>query len=340
MVIGPGVDKLLVLRWRSMLLAVCVAAMACAFGGCSQEASRNGKQVLRGLVGQPALPASVTAPPAGFDGAVGQAPQTGRWRVDIRYTMGRGVGTYYPGRRVARLWTIKGDCAHGPCTLQEHNREGDQSAPLRRGSHGWEADFGKSSTVCDPKTGDTWSSRLRLRLRFTAGGRHLQAHQANLSVGGRCGYGITRATVTGHRSDARDALGDDGPVADDAGPLNHITEAAMAASVGEVADRRTDVIADQLRQLLGAPVKLDIRVRLTDCRSRLHTATRRGLPFECIVSGPSDAGPAAVLIRIADVEGRCWRGAMGRVALGSRRIDLPQDVSDGLFAFTKLYGCA
>ena len=284
-------------------------------------------------------------PPAGFTGDVSQPPTEGAWRATGTYTDVRGYLGRDVGERIVRRWWTERRCAAAGCSYvltREMARHAPQSARLVLRDDGWHATFPKLVLNCSPTA--QWEQETEFVLRFTSGGRALAGHEVHHSFAPECGYGVSRVDWTAHRAaDPAGAVAGDGPVAPHTGPVNAITELAMALSVARVVTQRIAGIERQVGEALGRDVAL--AVDDTSCRSRENTRSRTGSAFTCFVEATQMRAPGGhftIGVLVSGIEGRCWRGVHYGFAPRphTRPTRYDEDVIERNLAYDPLRGCA
>jgi len=297
------------------------------------------------IVGPGLLRAPAVKPPAGFSGDVSQAPRVGVWRAVGTYTSIKGHLGRAEGEQIVRRWTTSRRCSRGKCAYFITRELADlppTTARLKPQRDGWHATFPVLVLSCSDSA--TWRQQTSFIFRFTKGGTAAQAHEVHHSYARACGSGVSRvdwqATLAANPTAA---LSDDGAVSRGKGPVNGISERAMAASVQYVLDRRTPDLGRQLGGAVGRDISLD--PVQTSCRSRLNAPVQTGSAFECWTLADQTRPPTSEVmlgVVVTDIEGRCWRGVHFGYALGRHapaQDYAAADVENEL-AYRPLRGCA
>jgi uncharacterized RDD family membrane protein YckC len=138
----------------------------------------------------------------GFIGGPGAEPVSGRWQASAQATSSIGYSNIATAERYARTWQISRSCRAARCRLLltvALSHESPATAPLIRGSDGWDATFPIRRYVCGyAPNGRTiyWPQRSSMILRFTDGGRQAQASERDFSETPGCGYGTDTVAWT------------------------------------------------------------------------------------------------------------------------------------------------
>jgi hypothetical protein len=116
----------------------------------------------------------------GFAGGGGEAPEPGAWTATGTYRFSEGLGSAGEGDTITRTLNIGGVCIADDCTLMLTRSYASGirlTAPLVRHADGWHALFPALRFECSRRSGDVAPMRSRWVLRFSAGGRILEARE-------------------------------------------------------------------------------------------------------------------------------------------------------------------